>query len=77
MSKKLKPSGPNRNRKTRIIIYVDGGVVQDVLTDTPGVEVMIVDHDNEKAGDDPAYRSFEQIEVNPEYIKKTIKCIED
>jgi len=77
MSKKPELSDPSGAGKVRIVIYVDGGVVQDVLTDTPGVEAMIVDYDNEKAGDDPACRSFEQIEVNPEYITKTIKCIED
>jgi len=77
MSKKSKPSGPSENTKVRIVIYVEGGIVQSVLSDTTGVEAMIVDYDNEKAGDDPACRSFELVEVNPEYIKKTIKCIED
>ena len=77
MSNKLELSGPSNDGKVRIVVYVDGGVVQDVLTDTPGVEAMIVDYDNEKAGDDPACRSFEQIEVNAEYIEKTTKCIED
>ncbi len=65
------------NGKVRIVIYVDGGIVQSVLSDTTGVEAMIVDYDNEKAGDDPACRSFEPVEVNPEYIRKTIQCIED
>ena len=77
MSKKSKHSGPSENTKVRIVIYVEGGIVQRVLSDTTGVEGMIVDYDNEKAGDDPACRSFEQVEVNPEYINKTIKCIED
>ncbi len=77
MSKKPELSDPSGAGRVRIVVYVDGGVVQDVLTDTPGIEAMIVDYDNEKAGDDPACRSFEQIEVNPEYIKKTIECVED
>jgi len=38
---------------------------------------MIVDYDNEKAGDDPACRSFEPVEVNTEYIRKTIRGIEE
>ena len=37
-------------KTSRIVIYVDGGIVQDVLADTPGVEAMIVDYDNERAG---------------------------
>ena len=45
----------------RIVIYVDGGIVQDVLAEAPGVEAMIVDYDNETVGDDPACCSFEQI----------------
>ena len=65
------------NGKVRIVIYVDGGVVQSVLSDTAGVEAMIVDYDNEKSGDDPACRSFEPVDVNPEYIRKTIKGIEE
>ena len=65
------------NGKVRIVIYVDGGIVQSVLSDTIGVEAMIVDYDNEKEGADPACRSFEPVEVNPEYIDKTVQCIED
>ena len=63
--------------KVRIVIYVEGGIVQSVLSDTTGVEAMIVDYDNEKAGDDPACRSFEPVEANPEYIRKTIRGIEE
>ena len=63
--------------KPRIVIYVEGGVVQCVLSDTAGVEAMIVDYDNEKAGDDPACRSFEPVNVHPEYIDNTIRGIEE
>ncbi len=65
------------NLKTRIVIYVDGGIVQDVLSDTASVEVMIVDYDNERAGEDPADRSFEPVDVNPKYIEKTTKGTEN
>ena len=66
------------NRKAiRIVIYVSGGIVQDVMADAPGVEAMIVDYDNEKAGDSPADRSFMPVDVNREYIEKTIQGIED
>ena len=61
----------------RIVIYVDGGVVQDVLACTQGVEAMIVDFDSEKVGEPKSSRSFEPVAVNPEYIEKTIESIED
>jgi len=66
------------NRKPiRLVIYVHGGVVQDVLAETEGVEAMIVDYDNECAGEPISSRSFEPIPVNRAYIKKTIRGIED
>ena len=64
-------------RKARIVIYVDGGIVQDVLSDTPDVEAMIVDYDNEKAGEPKSSRSFEPVGVDAEYIERTIQGIED
>ena len=60
-----------------IVIYVEGGVVQSVLSDTPRVTAMIVDYDNEKAGDDRASRSFELVEVNQPYIQITIQGTEE
>lgn len=61
----------------RVVIYVDGGNVQNVVADAPGVEVMLVDYDNERAGPAPPNRSFEPVPVNLELIEKTIKCEED
>lgn len=63
--------------KIRIVIYVDGGIVQDVLADAPCVEAMIVDHDNERAGEPKSSRTFEPVDVNVGYIEKTIQGIED
>lgn len=34
----------------RIMVIVRGGVVQDVISDTFGAEVMIVDYDNQAVG---------------------------
>jgi len=66
------------NRKPiRIVIYVSGGIVQDVLAEAEGVEAMIVDCDNESAGEPKSSRSFEPIPVNRAYIEKTIQGIED
>jgi len=61
----------------RITIYVSGGVVQDVLADRAGVEAMIVDYDNEQAGDSRDDRSFAPVTVDVEFINKTEKGIED
>ena len=61
----------------RIVIYVSGGVVQDVLAEEEGVEAMIVDYDNEGAGEPKSSRSFEEVPVNREYIEKTVQGIED
>jgi hypothetical protein len=36
---------------SRIIIHIRGGVLQGVVTDSPGVEIMVVDHDDLAAGD--------------------------
>lgn len=35
-------------KPVRIVIYVSGGLVQDVLAEDKGVEAMIVDYDNEE-----------------------------
>ena len=72
----MKNTEPNR-KPIRIVIYVSGGVVQDVLAEDGGVEAMVVDYDNESAGDDPADRSFDPVPVNRAYIEKTIRGTED
>ena len=62
----------------RVVIYVNGGLVQDVMSDTEGIEAMIVDYDNEKCGEDEATdRAFYEVPVNCEYIDKTIQGVED
>jgi len=64
-------------KPVRIVIYVSGGVVQDVLAESEGAEAMIVDYDNEEAGEPKNSRSFEEIQVNRAYIEKTIQGTED
>lgn len=66
-----------RHKPIRIVIYVSGGVVQDVFAEDEGAEAMIVDYDNEAAGDPKSSRSFEEVPVNRVYIEKTVKGIED
>lgn len=77
MSKEESVRHTARTATARIVIYVEGGVVQSVLSDTPGVKAMIIAYDNEKAGDDRADRSFELVEVNEPYIQRTIQGTEE
>lgn len=35
----------------RLVILVDGGVVQGVYTDSPDIQVIVADRDNHEAGD--------------------------
>ena len=66
-----------RHKPTRIVIYVSGGIVQDVLAEDERVEAMVVDYDNEEAGEPKSSRSFEEVPVNRAYIEKTIRGTED
>ena len=66
-----------RHKPIRIVIYVSGGVVQDVLAADEGVEAMVVDYDNESAGEPKSSRSFEEVPINRAYIEKTVKGIEN
>lgn len=66
-----------RREPIRVVIYVSGGIVQDVLANGLGVEAMVVDYDDEKAGEPKSSRSFESVPVNDTYIEKTIQGIED
>ena len=66
------------NRKPiRIVIYVSGGIVQDVLAEREGVEAMVVDYDNEEEGEPKSSRLFQEVPVNVAYIEKTVQGIED
>lgn len=67
----------SKQEPIRTVIYVSGGIVQDVLAEAEGVEAMIVDYDNEAAGEPKSSRSFESVPVNRAYIERTIQGIED
>jgi hypothetical protein len=64
-------------KTVRIVIYVEGGIVQSVLADQQGVSVMIVDYDNEKAGDRKEDRAFEAVAVDRKYVEATVQGKED
>jgi hypothetical protein len=61
----------------RVVIYVNGGIVQSVLADQPGVTAMIVDYDNEEAGDSKEDRAFKPVGVDRKYIEATVQGKED
>jgi len=67
----------SKQEPIRIVIYVSGGIVQEVLAGAEGVEAMIVDYDNEAAGEPKSSRSFESVPVNRAYIEKTTQGTED
>lgn len=46
----------------RIIIHLSGGVFRHAISDSPDIELMLVDHDNIDAGDKPP-SEFQPIEV--------------
>lgn len=49
---------------SRIIVHIRGGVLQCAVTDSPDVEIMVVDHDDIAAGDNMPSR-FEPVGVGP------------
>ena len=63
-------------KMSRIIVYVSGGNVQDVLSDQPGSEVMIVDYDNERDLTRKG-RAFRSVACNPTYFEHTVADRED
>jgi len=60
----------------KIIVYVSGGVVQDIISDTEGVEVMIVNYDDEEC-DKHKTREFHRAEHNLDYFNRTVEGLED
>ncbi len=36
-----------------IVVEVSGGVVESVYSNVPGLQVMLLEHDNEECGEDP------------------------
>ena len=48
----------------RVVITMDGGLIQHVMADQEGVEVMVLDFDTE-GGDDERIKEFEG---NPVYV---------
>lgn len=52
------------DKKIRVIVYVEGGVVQEITADDPtALEVLLVDHDDDYS-DDPD--TLEYLETHPD-----------
>lgn len=60
---------------TTVIVYVLGGVVQDIDVDTDEVRVMVVDYDNE-SGQERPQRDFFPLEINPQRVAKALAGVE-
>jgi hypothetical protein len=59
----------------KIIVYVRGGVVQDVISDRGGVRVMIVDYDDEECVARPD-RSFQPVRRDKRFFDLTVAAQE-
>lgn len=78
MAKKKSPRRETpKTTPIRIAVYIRGGAVQDILAERAGVTCMLVDYDNEDAGEPKESREFLPVDVNKAYIKATIAGIED
>jgi len=60
----------------KIVVFIEGGVLQGIVTETPGLEYMLVDYDDEKESGE-IDRSFCDIEYNPEAVEKAINGTEN
>ena len=55
----------------RVVIVVDGGVVQDVVTDRPGVTFTVLDRDNARVGEGiDGFDEFVPVEVD-----ESLQCL--
>ena len=45
-------------KAARIVIVVEGGNVQEVLSNLPDIEVRLIDYDNEPAAEEPTSMEY-------------------
>ena len=92
MSTKTAKSGLKINWSTakmaepiKVVIVMDGGLINQVLTAGPEIEVVIVDYDIEGIAennietldeDGPAYISRHSVDVNGEFVLKAFEAAE-
>jgi len=59
--------------KTKAIVYVQGGVVQNVISNDPDFEVKVVDYDNEPDDPDVVIDEDYYVFVSPDAIVENIE----
>jgi len=59
----------------KVIVYVKGGIVQDVISDVNGIDVMVVDYDIEQDRG-ISEREFESVRTDPSRFGQTINSVE-
>lgn len=60
---------------SKVVVFVRGGVVQEVVADCEKVEVMIVDYDDEKCEGRPD-RVFHRAYVDRELVERAATGLE-
>ena len=55
----------------RVVIFVEGGVVQQVIRDAAELEVMIINYDDEESDPKPR-RSFEPVVYEPDLVDSVL-----
>jgi hypothetical protein len=56
----------------RVVITMDGGLIQHIMADQEGIEVMVLDFDTE-GGDDERIKEFEG---NPVYVFQGVDYVD-
>ena len=56
----------------RVVITMDGGLIQHIMADQEGIEVMVLDFDTE-GGDDERIKEFEG---NPVYVFQGVSDVD-
>jgi len=56
----------------RVVITIDGGLIQHVMSDQEGIEVMVLDFDTD-GGDDERIKEFEG---NPVYLMQGVDDVD-
>jgi hypothetical protein len=56
----------------RVVITMEGGLIQHVMADTEGIQVMVLDYDTEGGNDD----RIKEFEGNPVYVFKGVDNVD-
>jgi hypothetical protein len=62
-------------RMSKVVVFVLGGNVQGFIADERGIEVMIIDYDNETCGE--KIRDFDIAPYNPTLVERSLRGVEN